>query len=153
MGEIRTSDSVLERRTDPKYGKFGACLIPTCRRESQVQVLVEKTDTNVIMYIYLYNSEIATMASTKVSVAEARQHFARLIKRAQQGKAIEITRRGEPVAVLVSAAEYSAITGERPSFVDATRQVRERLGVDALKIGDADFNGLREQSPGRDVSL
>lgn len=105
------------------------------------------------MYIYLYNLEIATMASTKVSVAEARQHFARLIKRAQQGKAIEITRRGEPVAVLVSAAEYSAITGERPSFVDATRQVRERLGVDALKIGDADFNGLREQSPGRDVSL
>ena len=93
------------------------------------------------------------MASTKVSVAEARQHFARLIKRAQQGKAIEITRRGEPVAVLVSAAEYSAIKGERPSFVDATRQVRERLGVDALEIGDADFEGLREQSPGRDVSL
>ncbi len=93
------------------------------------------------------------MTSTKVSVAEARQHFARLIKRAEQGKAIEITRRGEPVAVLVSAAEYSAFTGERPSFVDATRLVRERLGVDALEIGDADFEGLREQSPGRDVSL
>jgi hypothetical protein len=54
---------------------------------------------------------------------------------------------------LVSAAEYSAITGERPSFVDATRQVRDRLGVDALEIGDADFDGLREQSPGRDVPL
>ena len=40
------------------------------------------------------------MAATKVSVAEARQHFAHLIKRAQQGKTIEITRRGEPVAVL-----------------------------------------------------
>ncbi len=114
---------------------------------------MKKTDTNVIMYIYLYIYEVTTMASTKVSVAEARQHFARLIKRAQQGKAIEITRRGEPVAVLISAAKYSAIMGERPSFVDATRQVRERLGVDALKIGDADFDGLRDQSPGRDVSL
>ena len=93
------------------------------------------------------------MASMRVSVAEARQHFARLIKRAQQGKAIEITRRGEPVAVLVSAAEYSAITGERPSFIDAAKQVRERLGVDSLNIGDSDFDGLREQSPGRDVSL
>jgi len=93
------------------------------------------------------------MASTRVSVAEARQHFARLIKRAQQGKAIEITRRGEPVAVLISAAEYSAITGERPSFIDAAKQVRERLGVDSLNIGDSDFDGLREQSPGRDVSL
>ena len=93
------------------------------------------------------------MALTKVSVAEARQHFARLIKRAQQGKAIEITRRGEPVAVLVSAAEYSAITGDRPSFIDAARQVRERLGVDGLDIGDSDFEGLREESPGREVSL
>jgi prevent-host-death family protein len=105
------------------------------------------------MYIYLYISEITTMASTKVSIAEARKNFARLIKRAQQGKAIEITRRGEPVAVLVSAAEYSAITGDRPSFVEATRQVRERLDVDSLNIGDSDFEGLREESPGRDVSL
>ncbi len=106
-----------------------------------------------MMYIYLYILEIQTMASSKVSVAEARQHFARLIKRAEQGKAIEITRRGEPVAVLVSAAEYSAMTGDRPSFIDATAQIRERLDVDSLNIGDSDFEGLREESPGRDVSL
>lgn len=93
------------------------------------------------------------MTSSKVSVAEARQHFAGLIKRAQQGRAIEITRRGEPVAVLVSAAEYSAITGDRPSFVDATKQVRERLRIDSLNIGDSDFEGLREESAGRDVPL
>ena len=93
------------------------------------------------------------MAAIKVSVAEARQHFARLIRRAQQGKTIEITRRGEPVAVLRSAPEYSAITGERSSFMDAMRRVRERLGVDALEISDVDFEGLREQSPGSEVSL
>jgi prevent-host-death family protein len=93
------------------------------------------------------------MAATKISVAEARQNFARLIKRAQQGKAIEITRRGEPVAVLISASEYSAIKGERSSFIDAMRHVRERLGVEELGIGDAEFEGLREKSPGREVSL
>jgi prevent-host-death family protein len=93
------------------------------------------------------------MAETKVSVAEARQHFARLIKRAQQGKTIEITRRGEPVAVLLSASAYSAITGERSSFIDAMNRVRERLGVDDLEIGDAEFEGLRGESPGRDISL
>jgi len=119
----------------------------------ELQAPVEKTDADATMYIYMYIMEIATMASTKVSVAEARQHFARLIKRAQQGKAIEITRRGEPVAVLVSAAEYSAITGNRPSFTDTTRQLRKRLGVDGLDIGDSDFEALREESPGRDVSL
>jgi prevent-host-death family protein len=91
------------------------------------------------------------MAATKVSVAEARQNFARLIKRAQQGRAIEITRRGEPVAVLLSATEYLTLTGERPSFVEAINRVRDRLEVDELGIGDEEFEGLRDESPGREV--
>ncbi len=33
------------------------------------------------------------------------------------------------------------------------RQVRERLGVEDLEIGDAEFEGLREESPGREISL
>ena len=93
------------------------------------------------------------MASTKVSVAEARQHFARLIKRAEHGNAIEITRRGKPVAVLLSASEYAAITGERASFIEAVTQVRNRMDVEALDIGDTDFDDLRDRSPGREITL
>lgn len=93
------------------------------------------------------------MAANRVSVAEARQNFARLIERARRGKAIHITRRGEPVAVLLSAAEYLALTGERPSFMDATRRVREHLGVESLEIGDGEFEGLRDESAGREVAL
>jgi prevent-host-death family protein len=93
------------------------------------------------------------MQSIKVSVAEARQNFAHLIKRAEHGSAIEITRRGQSVAVLLSAAEYVAITGDRPSFIEAARQVRDRMGVDQLGIGDADVDGLRDRSPGREISL
>jgi prevent-host-death family protein len=93
------------------------------------------------------------MAATKVSVAEARQNFARLIRRAQQGKAIEITRRGESVAVLLSASEYLSLTGNRPSFVEAIDRIRKRLDVNELEIGDEEFAGLREESPGREVSF
>ena len=93
------------------------------------------------------------MASSKVSVAEARQNFARLIKRAERGNSIEITRRGEPVAVLLSASKYAAMTGERPSFIEAARQVRDRMGVAGLGIGDADLDELRDRSPGRAISL
>ena len=93
------------------------------------------------------------MGATKVSVAEARQNFARLIKRAEQGRAIEITRRGESVAVLLSASEYLTLTGDRPSFVEATRRVRDRLDVESLGIGDEEFEGLRDESPGREVAL
>lgn len=93
------------------------------------------------------------MAATKVSVAEARQNFARLIKKAQRGKPIEITRRGEPVAVLLSASDYLHLTGDRPSFIDAVDRVRERLEVDSLAIGEVEFEGLRDESPGREASF
>ena len=88
------------------------------------------------------------MPSTKVSVAEARRNFAPLIERAEHGRVIEITRRGKAVAVLLSAAEYAVIT-KRSSFIEAARQVRDRMGVEDLGIGVADFDGLRDRLPGR----
>lgn len=93
------------------------------------------------------------MASKRYSVAEVRQNFARLIRSAEGGKAIEITRHGEPVAVLLSAAEYLALTRERPRFVEVLKTVRERLGVERLGIDDEEFAALRDEAPGRKVSL
>jgi len=93
------------------------------------------------------------MAGRRYSVAEARQSFARLIRAAERGRAVEITRRGEPVVVLVSASQYLALTGERPSFVDSVAAIRARLDVDHLGIGDEEFAALRDESAGREVSL
>ena len=93
------------------------------------------------------------MTGKTYSVAEARQNFARLIRSAEHGKPVEITRRGEPVAVLLSAAQYLALTGDRPPFVEALAAVRERLGVEGLGIGDGEFIGLRDESSGREVAL
>ena len=154
-------DSMAERVGFELSVLFGECGASPNRvawqREIEVQGRVAKPDSDARiehLFVHLFvHRENDSMTATKVSVAEARQHFARLIKRAQQGKTIEITRRGQPVAVLISASEYSAITGERPSFIYAMSQVRERLGVEALGIGDAEFEGLREESPGREISL
>jgi prevent-host-death family protein len=88
-----------------------------------------------------------------VTVAEARQNLARLIRTAERGRAVQITRRGEPVAVLLSASEYLHLKGERPAFARAVDAVRDRLDVTRLDIGDADFEGLRDVSAGREVSL
>lgn len=93
------------------------------------------------------------MAEKSYSVAEARQNFARLIRSAERGKAVEITRRGHPVAVLLSAAEYLALTDERPSFSEALHRLRADLHVEELGIGDEEFGGLRGDSPGREVAL
>ena len=40
---------------------------------------VAKSDSSDKLYIYLYITRTTAMAANKVSVAEARQHFARLI--------------------------------------------------------------------------
>ena len=89
----------------------------------------------------------------RYSIAEAREQFTRLVRRVERGRAVEITRRGRPVAVLLSAAEYLQLAGERPPFLEAVRALRARLEVEALGIGDEDFAALRDPSPGRDVTL
>jgi len=93
------------------------------------------------------------MALKSYSVAEARQNLARLIRDAERGRAVEITRRGEPVVVLLSASGYLALTGQRPSFVAAVDAIRERLDVDQLGIGGEEFDGLRDEAPGREAPL
>ncbi len=89
--------------------------------------------------------------SKSFSVAEARQQLPRLIRAAERGRAVEITRRGRPVAVLLSASEYLSLKGERPSFADSIANVRKRHAVEQLAIGDEDFDGLREKSSGRRI--
>lgn len=93
------------------------------------------------------------MAEKSYSVAEARQNLARLIRAAEHGRAVRITRRGEPVAVLLSASEYLALSGETRSFVEAIGAIRDRLEVERLGIGHEDFAGLRDDSPGREAKL
>jgi len=87
------------------------------------------------------------------SIVEARQNFTCLIQTAERGRIVEITRRGEPIAVVLSAAQYLALVGEGPSFKAAIDAIRARLRVDQLGISDEDFAGLRDQASGREVWL
>ncbi len=88
----------------------------------------------------------------RYSVAEARQQFSELLRRAERGRVLEITRRGRPVAVLVSAKEYAKLTGERASFRDAVANFRARVGEQDL-LPDEAFKDLRDESAGRDVAV
>jgi prevent-host-death family protein len=93
------------------------------------------------------------VARRSYPVAEARQNLPRLIRDAERGRTVQITRRGEPVAVLLSASGYRALAGEGPSFLATVRALRERHAVERLGIGEQEFEGLRDLAPGRVVSL
>lgn len=88
----------------------------------------------------------------RYSVAEARQHFTELLRRAELGRVLEVTRHGRPVAVLVSAREYSKLSGEAPPFREALEVFRSRVRKQDLLPASA-LDDPCDEDPGREVAL
>ncbi len=87
------------------------------------------------------------------SIAEARDHFTTLVRNVEQESAIELTRRGKPVAVLLSIQEYQRLSSSRGGFWKAFTAFRNRVDLRELDIEPDIFTGLRDQSPGREMAL
>lgn len=92
--------------------------------------------------------------SEQHSIAEARSNLPKLIRIAEAGKAVELTRRGESVAVLIGRRQYDRLLSRSRRFSEAwddfSRDVDlARLGIDP----DAVFTKARDDSPGRDAGL
>lgn len=62
------------------------------------------------------------------TIAEARDRFTEVVREAESRQAIEVTRRGQPVAMIVSIAEYQLFSGENPrsskSFLEIVEDLR-----------------------------
>jgi prevent-host-death family protein len=67
-----------------------------------------------------------TGMAKRYSIAEARSNLASIVDQAEAGQEIELTRRGKPVAVVVSLRELERLRGERVPFRDAYRRFLER---------------------------
>ena len=88
------------------------------------------------------------------SIAEARNSLPSLVRAAESGKAVELTRRGEPVAVLIGRRQYERLIlkfrGFSEAYEDFTREINlAELGIDPDEL----FAGGRDDSHGREVDL
>lgn len=88
---------------------------------------------------------------TAYSVAEARDQFAALIHQVEAHKQpIQVTRRGEPVAVILAQGEYERLQ-ERlrssPALWQAYLDWREEWGVDEWEDDIDPFADVRDRSP------
>ena len=90
--------------------------------------------------------------SKRYSIAEARHNLAAIVHEAEHTPAIELTRRGEPVAVLLSIAEYRRLAGKSANFWDAYLAFRNSADLAHLQIEPEVFEGIRDRSPGREAS-
>src|SRR5216117_4476531 len=87
------------------------------------------------------------------SIAEARSRLPRIVDQAEAGVEIELTRRGQPVAVLVSHREFERLRGKRLHFRDAYRKFLETHSLQEIGL-DSDFAATtRDRTTGRKVSL
>jgi prevent-host-death family protein len=91
--------------------------------------------------------------SRRYSIAEARSRLPSLVDEAESGIEVELTRRGQPVAVLVSRREFERLRGKRVHFGDAYRRFLQRHSLDDIGVEDDFAASTRDRSSGRKVSL
>ena len=90
----------------------------------------------------------------KHSIAEARRNLPSLVREAEKGMAVTLTRRGEPVAVLMGWQRFERLASTRRSFVAAYRDFRNESDLAELALDPDDlFARTRQNTPGRDVRL
>lgn len=92
--------------------------------------------------------------ATTYSIAEARNQFAALVRDAEENnQAVQVTRRGQPVAVILSAQEYARLLASQPKrdFWAAYKEWRQRWNVSELDLDPNEiWSDVRDQSPAPD---
>jgi prevent-host-death family protein len=86
------------------------------------------------------------------SIAEARNQLPALVHAAEGGSPVRLTRRGKPVAVLISLQEYERGRARRPDLWQAIADFRKSTDLSDMDV-DEIFRGVRDPSPGREVDL
>lgn len=91
--------------------------------------------------------------SKSYSIAEARNELPGLVHDVERGGPVKITRRGRPVAVLLSLEEYERIAPAMPTFTAAYDAWKRSVDKDNSAVEPDHFSALRDRSPGREVKL
>jgi prevent-host-death family protein len=91
--------------------------------------------------------------SKRYSIAEARQNLASIVHELESQPIIELTRRGAPVAVLLSYHTYNDLVNKQPGFWELYSAFRASIDPSVLDGNDDPFANVRDTSPGREVEL
>jgi prevent-host-death family protein len=83
------------------------------------------------------------------SVSDARARLRAILDDVQSGKEVQLTRRGRPVAVVLSTQVIEALRSPRSNFRDAYRRFLGRHKPEAIGLEADSFDSLRDRGPGR----
>ena len=87
------------------------------------------------------------------SVADARAHLPDILDEVEAGKEVELTRRGRPVALVLSPQRYEMLRSEHTNFGDAYRAFLGRHTAEEIGLEPDFADSLRDRESGRRVRL
>jgi prevent-host-death family protein len=87
------------------------------------------------------------------TIANARAKLADIVDQAEAGSDVELTRRGKKVAVVMSAARYARLRGERVAFMTAYETFRAEHDLADTGFDRSWARSLRQRDVGRPVKL
>jgi prevent-host-death family protein len=93
------------------------------------------------------------MSRQQYSIADARKNLPGLVDEAEAGAEVQLTRRGRPVAVVVSIDQYERLKSSRATFAETYQSFRQRFPDGTQGLGATYFKGLRARESGRKVAL
>lgn len=103
-----------------------------------------------IVYRWMYN----WFMGRKRSITEARKNLPKLVREAEEGNPTELTRRGEPVAILIGRMEYERLVSPAARFGDAYDDLLERFDLGEIGFDpDEVFKDARQRDAGREVEV
>lgn len=101
----------------------------------------------------MYTSMYITEMSKRYSIAEACSNLPSIVDDAEAGQEIELTRRGRPVAVVVSLREFERFRGARTDSAKAYERFLRAHPLRQIGVDDRVFRSARTREAGRKVSL
>jgi cellobiose PTS system EIIB component len=92
--------------------------------------------------------------SRRHSIADARNNLPELVRQSESGKPVELTRRGEPGAVLVGRRDYDRLPASSGTFGRAWEKFARDVDLRQANIDpDEVFADVRDDAPGRESEL
>ena len=101
------------------------------------------------MYITMYIDGM----SHRYSIAAARISLPTIVDQAEAGLTVELTRRGKPVAVVISLREFERLRTDRAKFGEVYRVFLETHVLEDVGLEPDVVTSLRDQGPSRKVLL
>lgn len=101
------------------------------------------------MYICVYTCDMPR----QYSIAQARASLPDIVDQAEAGAEVELTRRGHPVAVVVSRRAFERLREQGGQFSHAYQQFLERFSLDEIGLEPRELSATRDVTSGRRVTL